>query len=93
VTVSRNIESDSELPPYLEKWLRDFGQPKVSVRREPWVGTGGGKIVTIEFDWLNDGAKYMLTLAPEGRSGAGQLRHSRGAAVIFALETNSCLKK
>jgi len=93
ITVSRNIDADTEFPTDLEKWLRDFGQPKVSLRREPWTGAGGGEIVTVEFDWLHDGVKYMLMLTPEGRSGAGQLRHSRGAAVMFTMEKSSCFKK
>jgi hypothetical protein len=93
VTVSRNIDADTEFAPYLEKWLRDFGQPKVGVRTEPWTGPGGGEVVTVEFDWVHDGVKYMLMLTPEGRSGTGELRVSRGASVIFTLEKYSCLKK
>ena len=83
-SVSRHIDPDTEFATYIEKWLRDFGQPKVSLRRELWNGAGGGEIVTVEFDWSHDGVKYMLMLNPEGR---------RGAGVIFALEKYSCLKK
>jgi hypothetical protein len=93
VTVSRNIDADTDFAPYLEKWVRDFGQPKVSVRRDPWIGTGGGEATAVEFDWLQDGVKYTLMLTPEGRSGTGELRYSRGAAVILALEKYPCLKK
>lgn len=93
VSVSRHIDPDTEFPTYIEKWLRDYGQPKVSLRREPWTGAGGGEITTVEFDWSHDGVKYMLMLNPEGRSGAGQLRYSRAAGTIFTLEKYSCLKK
>lgn len=93
VSVSRNIDPDTEFPTYVEKWLRDLGQPRVSLRREPWTGPGGGEIVTLEFDWSHDGVKSMLMLHPEGRTGSGQLRYTRAAAVFFTLEKYSCLKK
>ena len=73
VMVTRSIDPDTEFPRSVEDWLRDFGQPKVNVRREPWTGTGGGEVVTVQFDWSHGGVKYILSLIPEGRSGAREL--------------------
>lgn len=92
VWVSRSIDPDTDFATYMEKWLRDFGQPKLSLTRHPWTGTGGGEILTVEFDWSHDGVKYMLMLNPEGRTGAGQLRYNRAATAIFTLEKYPCLR-
>src|ERR1700686_1431815 len=41
VAVIKNIDPDTDFVRYLEDRIREFGQPKVSIRREAWTGTGG----------------------------------------------------
>lgn len=80
--VIREIDPDIDFVRYLSDWLRDFGQPKVSIRAQPWTGPRGGDISSVDFTWVSKGVKYMLSLTPEERTGSGELRHYRGASAV-----------
>lgn len=91
--VIREIDPDTDFLRYLSDWLRDFGQPKVSIRTQPWTGPGGGDISSVDFKWLSKGVKYTLSLIPEERTGSGELRHFRGASAIVQLAETACMGK
>lgn len=93
VSVIRSVDADTEFLNYLRDELKDYGQPKVTVRKDAWTGPGGGDITWIDFSWSKDRVGYALSLAPEGRSGSGELRYVRTASVHIFLEEYSCLKK
>ncbi|MGC2694991.1 MAG: hypothetical protein WA738_04290 [Candidatus Angelobacter sp.] len=93
VGLTRNIDPDTDFVRYVEQRLNQFGQPQVSVRRNPWTGQGGGEIETIDFTWVHNNVKDTISFSPEGRTGSGELRHVRGASVGFFLLTSSCMAK
>ena len=93
VGLTRNIDPDTDFVRYVEERLKEFGQPQVSVRRDPWSGPGGGEIETIQFSWVHNSVKEIISFHPEGRTGSGELRHARAASVAFVLLTNPCMTK
>jgi hypothetical protein len=93
VGLSRNIDPDTDFVRYVEERLKEFGQPQVSVKRDPWTGPGGGEIETIEFTWVHNNVKDTISFHPEGRTGSGELRHLRQASVAFFILTSPCMAK
>src|SRR5207248_94737 len=93
VGLTRNIDPDTDFVRYLEERLNQFGQPKVSVRRDPWTGSGGGEVETVELTWIHNDVRDIVSFIPEGRTGSGELRHFRQASVAFFLMTSPCMAK
>jgi hypothetical protein len=90
--IDRAIDPDTDFIRYFADRLRDFGQPQVTIRSNAWTGPGGGEIQALEFVWIRSGVKYTLSLTPEGRTGSGELRHSRNASVSFFV-VGACIRK
>jgi hypothetical protein len=93
VGLTRSIDPDTDFVRYVEERINQFGQPQVSVRRDPWTGPGGGEIETIDFTWIHNNVKDTIVFHPEGRTGNGELRHVREASVAFFLLTSPCMAK
>ena len=84
-SVIREIDPDIEWPTRLQARLTSSGQPRVSVRAQPWNGPGGGDIVTVVLRWVSGGEAYELSMNPEGRTGS-TLRYARSAFEEFAMD-------
>jgi hypothetical protein len=93
VSVIRKVDADTEFLTYLQDGLRDYGQPKVTVRKDAWTGSGSGEITYVDFSWTRLGVGHTVSLAPEGRTGSGELRYIRSASVHVFVEHSSCFGK
>ncbi len=87
---SKAIDPDNDYVPTLERNLSSWGQPKVSVRRQPWSGPGGGDIVSLDNLWKRGSDEINLSFSPEGRDGKGGLRYNRGAFLSYADRSRVC---
>jgi hypothetical protein len=85
--LTREVDPDTELLTYLQDYMREYGQPTVSVEKQPWTGQNGGDITSLKFLWVHGGVITWVSLVPEGRTGAGELRYSRSASVGMSFET------
>jgi hypothetical protein len=86
-SVIRTVDPDRDLLAYAQDYLREYGQPTVNLRKQPWRGKNGGDITTLDFIWIRDGIRRGVTLTPEGRTGAGELRYVRNASVSISFDT------
>jgi hypothetical protein len=93
VSVIRSIDADTDFLTYLQERLTEYGQPRVAVKKDAWTGAGGGDITSVTFNWIKDGVGNTLSLAPEGRNGSGDLRHTRYASLHVFLENSPCARK
>jgi hypothetical protein len=85
--LSRELDADTDFLGYVQDYIREYGQPKVSVEKQPWTGSHGGDITTLKLQWLNDGVFRSVSLVPEGRTGTGELRYSRSAYIAISFST------
>ena len=85
-SVIREIDPNSEWAAHLQARLASSGQPRVSVRTQPWNGTGGGDVVTVAHRWVSAGEVYELSIKPEGRTANGLLRYMSSAFEEFEME-------
>lgn len=92
VSVIRNIDADTDFLTYLQDGLRDYGQPNVKVRKDTWTGPGGGDVTWVDFSWVKGGIGRTLSLAPEGRTGSGELRHTRAASLHVFVDRSPCFR-
>ena len=81
VSIIRTVDPDTDFLTYAQDYLRDYGQPTVNVRKQPWTGKNGGDITALELVWIRDGIRRDVSFSPEGRTGAGELRYIRSASV------------
>jgi hypothetical protein len=93
VGLARNVDADTDFVRYLDDYLKEFGQPRVSTRRDAWTGPGRGDVETVEFTWIRKDVRYEISFNPEGRTGSGELRHLRNASIGFFLLANPCMSK
>jgi hypothetical protein len=93
VGLTRNIDPDADFIRYVEERIKQFGQPQVSIRRDPWTGPGGGEIETLAFTWTHNDVRETVSFNPEGRTGSGELRHLRQASIAYFLPTSPCMTK
>ena len=87
----RTVDPETDFLAYTQGYLREYGQPKVNVRKQPWTGPKGGDITSFDLVWVRDGVRREVTLIQEGRTGSGELRYVRTAsvAVHFDISANS----
>lgn len=86
-SVIRDVDPDTDFLNYAQDYLREYGQPTVSVEKQPWTGKNGGDVTTLDLTWIRDGLRRAVSLNPEGRTGAGELRYVRGARVRVGFNT------
>ncbi len=85
--VVRTVDPDTDFLAYMQDYLREYGQPKVNVLKEPWTGPNGGDITSFDLVWVRDGVRREVSLTPEGRTGSGELRYVRTASVAVHFDT------
>jgi hypothetical protein len=91
VSYSRSLDPDADYLPTVERTLSALGQPKVTVRRGPNPGPGGGDVQSIDLLWAHDRtSEILISLIPEGRDGKGALRYNRAASVSYLDRTRLC---
>jgi len=84
--VVRTVDPDTDFLAYAQDYLREYGQPTVKIRTEPWTGPNGGDVRSFDLVWVRDGVRREVTLVPEGRTGSAELRHVRSASVAVHLD-------
>lgn len=85
-SVIREVDPNTEWAARLQVRLVSSGQPRVSMRSQPWTGIGGGDVMTVSLRWTSAGEIYDLSLNPEGRTPNGALRYMSSAFEQFAME-------
>jgi hypothetical protein len=85
-TVIREVDPSTEWATRLQARLASSGQPRVSVRTQPWTGSGGGDVMTVALRWVSGGEFYELSLNPEGRTASGALRYMSSAFEEFGMD-------
>lgn len=86
-SVIRNVDPETDFLGYAQDYLREYGQPTVKIEKQPWTGDNGGDIASLVLVWIRGGIQRAVTLAPEGRTGAGELRYYRTASVRVGFDT------
>ena len=85
---SRAVDVDADYYQVVHELLLKYGQPtKVLAKEEPWIGTGGGSIRSIEMFWRHGKERTDVRLSPEGSDGTGALRYKRYASISFVART------
>jgi hypothetical protein len=87
VSIIRDVDPDTDFLAYAQDYLREYGQPTVNVRKQPWTGKNGGDITSLTLAWIGGGIRREVTLSPEGRTGSGELRYVRTASVGIRFDT------
>jgi hypothetical protein len=86
-SVIRDVDPDTEFLTYVQDYVHDYGQPTVKVEKQPWTGKNGGDISSLVLTWIAGGIRRHVTLFPEGRTGAGELRYTRNASIGLSFNT------
>jgi hypothetical protein len=86
VSVIREVDPDTDFLPYAQDYLREYGQPTVTIQKQPWTGKSGGDITVLQLVWIRGVIRREVTFVPEGRTGAGELRYVRSASVRIAFD-------
>jgi hypothetical protein len=66
VSIIRTVDPDTDFLTYAQDYLREYGQPSVNVRKQPWTGKNGGDITALELIWIGGGIRREVTLSPKG---------------------------
>jgi hypothetical protein len=91
VSFSHSIDFDADYIPMLKTILEQHGNPgRVTVRTQPWSGPGGGYLSSSEMYWYFGDDRVTLSFNPDGRSGKGVLRYSRGGSIGYETLNKQC---
>ncbi|VWB64145.1 hypothetical protein BAR24066_02982 [Burkholderia arboris] len=86
VAYTRGLDFDTEYVPQLREMVGRYGsQPTIEVRQQPWSGPGGGYISIVATRWSVGRERIEIDFEPEGRTGNGSLKNSRGANLSYVF--------
>jgi hypothetical protein len=86
IAYTRELDFDTEYVQQLREMVVRYGsQPTIEVRQQPWSGPGGGYISTVATKWAVGRERVEVSFTPEGRTGNGSLKYSRGANVSYVF--------